>query len=107
MMRLRVIFIAVTLSSLLWFLTTAVLAQGEPPSPYAGLKNPFPWSDASAQETGKRVYQQSCLGCHGIKGANLATADFSRRDFPQSLEKRADFYFWVLSEGRLAKGMPA
>ena len=105
-MRLRLLFITVGISSLLWFLTTAVLAQGEPPSSYAGLKNPFLWSDTSVQEIGKKVYQQSCLGCHGIKGNNLATSDFSRTDFSQSLEERADFYFWVLSEGRLNKGMP-
>ncbi len=106
MMRLRVLFIAIAISSLLWFLTTAVLAQGEPPSPYAGQKNPFLWSDTSVQEMGKRVYQQSCLGCHGVKGANLATSDFSLADYPQRLEERPDLYFWVLSEGRLDKGMP-
>ena len=105
-MKFRLFFIAVSITSFLWVLATAVMAQGEPPPPYAGLKNPFPWSDASAQEAGKKLYQQSCLGCHGAKGNNLAESDFSTTDYPQSLEERPDFYFWVLSEGRLDKGMP-
>ena len=87
-------------------LTTAVMAQGEPPAPYAGMKNPFPWEDTSAQAAGQSLYKQSCLGCHGIKGDGLAAYDFSKEDFSQSLQARPDYYFWVLSEGRLSNGMP-
>lgn len=98
---------AVLIIFLLWVLTTAVLAQGEPPSPYAGLQNPFPWSDTSAQETGKGLYQQQCSGCHGADGSNLAGSDFSAASYPRSLEERPDLYFWMLSEGWLDNGMPA
>ncbi len=82
------------------------MAQEEPPPPYAGLENPFPWSDASTQEAGKELYQRSCLGCHGANGGNIAGADFNATAFPQQLEERPDFYFWILSEGRLNEGMP-
>ncbi len=87
-------------------LVTAVLAEEEPPGPYTGLENPLPWSDPSAQAAGKEMYQQSCLGCHGATGSNLADADFSAATYPQGLEQRPDFYFWILSEGRIARGMP-
>ncbi len=105
-MKFKFFFSFVLAALFLWVLATAVMAQGEPPPPYAGLKNPFPWSDASAQEAGKGLYQRSCLGCHGANGGNIAGADFSAAHFPQSLEERPDFYFWVLSEGKLDKGMP-
>ncbi len=97
---------AVPFFLIMWALASAVFAQGEPPAPYVGLKNPFPWDDTSAQEAGKKLYQESCGGCHGAKGSNLPDADFSRADFAQTLEKSADFYFWILSEGRLSRGMP-
>lgn len=100
--------LALALAALLMVvLGTAVIAQGEePPPPYAGLKNPFPWNDSSAQSAGGNTYKQSCLGCHGVKGNNLSAFDFSKPDYAQRLEARPDFYFWITSEGRLAKGMP-
>ena len=97
---------AVPVTLFLLVLATAVMAQ-EVPTPYAGLKNPFSWSDTSAQEAGKGLYQQYCIGCHGANGGNVAGADFSSADYPQSLEERADFNFWILSEGRMDKGMPS
>ncbi len=106
MMKFRLALIAVAVTLILAILAIAVLAQEEPPAPYAGLKNPFPWSEASVQESGKGMYQRSCLGCHGARGDNLAGSDFSAADFPRSLEGRPDLYFWILSEGRLDKGMP-
>ncbi len=105
-MKFKLLLTILAITFLLWVLATAVLAQGEPPPPYAGLKNPSSWSDASVQESGKGIYQRSCLGCHGARGDNLAVSDFSAADFPQSLEGRPDLYFWILSEGRLDKGMP-
>ncbi len=87
-------------------LTSVALAQGEVPSPYAGVKNPFPWDNTSAQEAGKKLYQQSCLGCHGDKGTNLATANFGITEYAKNLEAGPDYAFWILSEGRLDKGMP-
>jgi mono/diheme cytochrome c family protein len=104
--KLFLIVMAVSATLILWVLATAVLAQEETPPPYAGLENLFPWNDASAQEAGKAIFRQSCLGCHGANGSNIASADFSAADFAQSLEERADFYFWTVSEGRLDKGMP-
>ncbi len=106
MMKSKPLIIVLAVTFFLWVLAVAVLAQREPPPPYAGLKNPFLWSDTSALEAGKGIYQPSCLGCHGVTGSNVARADFSAADSPQSLEDRPDFYFWILSEGRLDKGMP-
>lgn len=109
-MKLKLLLVVLAVTFLLWVLATAVFAEeeqpGEVPAPYAGLKNPFSWSDASAQETGKGIYQRSCLGCHGADGSNTVGADFSAADYPVSMEERPDFYFWMLSEGRLDKGMP-
>ncbi len=98
---------AVLIIFLLWVLTTAVLAQGEPPPPYSGLQNPFPWNDTSAQTIGRELYQPQCSSCHGADGSNLTESDFSTDDYSLSIEQRPDYYFWVLSEGRPDKGMPA
>lgn len=106
-MKFRLLLAVLAVALFLGVLATAVVAHGEPPPPYAGLKNPFPWSDTSAQEAGKKLYQQSCLSCHGDNGGNIAAADFSSADFPRNLQERADFYFWILSEGSLDKGMPS
>jgi len=86
-------------------LATTVMAQGEPPAPYAGMKNPFPWTDNAAQAAGQSSYRPLCLGCHGVDGGNLAQADFTKLEFSQALQTRPDYYFWVMSEGQ--GGMPA
>ncbi len=106
-MKVKLLLLAIPALVFFWVMTVAVLAQEEVPAPYAELENPFPWDDASAQQVGEEVYENSCLGCHGIDGSNLADYDFSAADFSQSLEERQDFYYWVLSEGRIEKGMPA
>ncbi|MDO8687208.1 MAG: c-type cytochrome [Dehalococcoidales bacterium] len=86
-------------------LATTVMAQGEPPAPYAGMKNPFPWTDNAAQAAGQSSYRPLCLGCHGVDGGNLAQADFTKMEFSQALQVRPDYYFWIMSEGQ--GGMPA
>ncbi len=109
-MKLKLLLIFVPVTLLLLVLAAAVMAQeppGEVPSPYTGLKNPFAWDDTSARESGKKLYQQSCLGCHGANGDNIARADFSTADFSQNVEGRPDFYFWRLSEGKIDEGMPS
>ncbi len=105
-MKFRLLFGIVSVILLLGVLAGAVMAQEELPPSYAGLKNPFPWSDVSAQQTGEGLYRQSCLGCHGIDGGNIASANFGAADFQRGLEERPDLYFWIISEGRLAGGMP-
>jgi len=102
------LLLAVVISSALALLImgTAALAQEVPPA-YAGLKNPFPWSDASVQAAGKVIYQQYCLGCHGVTGNGQSGSDFSVRDYPQRLENRPDLYFWITSEGKMGEGMPS
>ncbi|MDZ4246117.1 MAG: cytochrome c, partial [Dehalococcoidia bacterium] len=70
----------------LFLLATTVIAQEVPP-PYAGATNPFKWDDASAQNAGKQIYQQSCLGCHGIDGKNVPSANFGSPEYRQNLEK--------------------
>ncbi len=90
-------------------LSGVVLAQEEieVPPPYAGLENPFPWDDTSAQEAGMAVFQEFCAACHvATEDVPALGPDFSAVDYRQSLEERADFYFWTVSEGRLEKAMP-
>lgn len=97
--------VAVTGALLLSFIPT--IAQDEVPPPYAGMKNPFKWEDKAAQEAGKKLYTQSCVGCHGLKGDGVPTVHFGDNLILQKhLENQPDHHFWVLSEGRLTKGMP-
>ena len=107
MLKLKLLFMVLPAALFLWVMAAAVIAQEEVPAPYAGLENPFAWDDAPARDSGQQIYQSSCLGCHGIDGGSIAAYDFSAADFAQGLETRADYYLWVVSEGRLQKGMPA
>ncbi len=85
--------------------TTLVAAQSEPPPPYAGLQNPFEWTDAQAQAAGELIYRQSCAGCHGTNETGMQS-NFAHPAYSRALETRPDFSFWVLSEGRFNEGMP-
>ncbi len=105
-MKLGLLLATIFAALFLTIMGSTVIAQEETPPPYAGLKNPFAWNDTSVQTAGQQVFQASCAGCHGADGSNIGTADFSQADFALSLEAEPDFYFWVLSEGRLSKGMP-
>ena len=107
-MKLKLLLGAIFAFGLLWILGAAVSAQGNsPPPPYAGMKNPFPWTDNVTQAAGQAIYQLSCRGCHGASGGNVANADFSSTETSNDLMSRPDYYFWVLSEGLLDNGMPA
>jgi mono/diheme cytochrome c family protein len=90
---------------LMVFAVTALAQSTEVPPPYAGLKNPFPWDDTSAQAAGKQEYQR-CAFCHGATGNNISSAKFGTAGYSRGLQERPDYYFWVVSEGRLDKGMP-
>jgi mono/diheme cytochrome c family protein len=81
------------------------MAAGSPPAPYAGKKNPFPWTDSAAQTAGQSLYKQTCLGCHGVGGDGMPQANFSKAAFSQDLQASPDYYFWALSEGN--GGMPS
>lgn len=106
-MKLRLLIGVILAISLMMVLAVSVLAQdAEVPAPYAGIKNPFPWDDASAQKAGKDIYQRSCQGCHGSNGAQVAAADFSSAPLHQQLEQTPDRFFWGLSEGNMSLGMP-
>ena len=105
-MKLKFLLTFISIISLFLFLGTSALAQDEPPAPYAGLENPFPWDDASSRDAGKTIYSQSCLGCHGINGGNIGAYNFSQASYSQKMEEEPDYMFWALSEGRLNKGMP-
>ncbi|MBI4285695.1 MAG: c-type cytochrome, partial [Chloroflexi bacterium] len=83
-----------------------VMAQADPPPPYAGMKNPFPWGGQAAVDAGKKIYQQSCQGCHGAKGESLPAFNFGSPAYHELIESKPDFIYWVTSEGRLSKGMP-
>lgn len=87
-------------------LTSGVVAQEVPPAPYAGLVNPFEWSDAAAISAGGLVYGQSCAPCHGAAGAGIPAVNFGTEAFATGLQAAPDFYFWRVSEGNLSQGMP-
>ena len=106
MLKLKLLLGIVSAFFLFWALATVAFAQGEPPAPYAELQNPFPWTSNTTQKTGEVIYLRSCQGCHGIFGNNISTADFSTTRYSNNLIERPDYYFWILSEGKLPK-MPA
>ncbi|MBI2830360.1 MAG: c-type cytochrome [Chloroflexi bacterium] len=105
-MRMKLVLALALVLLLSSVAAVTAFAQGDAPPPYAGMKNPFPWTDTAAQQAGKKIYQQSCVGCHGQTGGNIAAANFSTADTSKKLEEKPDFFFWMLSEGRLDKGMP-
>ncbi|MBI2868343.1 MAG: c-type cytochrome [Chloroflexi bacterium] len=85
---------------------TVLADDGQPPAPYAGMTNPFPWDDAGALDSGQKVYAKSCLGCHGVAGDGVAAANFALPGFAAGLETAPDHTYWAISEGMLSKGMP-
>lgn len=107
MTRLKWLLVVFPVAFSLLVTAVAVMAQEEIPAPYAGLENHFPWQDEAAAAAGGELYKQSCLGCHGLDGGNLSGSNFSAADYPQKLENRADYYFWIFSDGALDRGMPA
>ena len=84
----------------------AAMAQEQVPPPYAGVHNPFSWDDEQARAAGEAVYKRSCIGCHSPTGDGITQADFTTDAFTADLEAEDDFYFYVVSEGLLSKGMP-
>lgn len=109
MISRRLLLIAVSAALLVALGTAVALAQegaDDVPDAYRGLTNPFAWDDASAQEEGRGLYRASCLGCHGVDGGGMPSADFSVPESRDRLEASPDRLFWILSEGMLAKGMP-
>ena len=106
-MKLKSAFIFLLPVLCILVLTTIVLAQEAVPAPYTGLKNPFEWSDTSAQTAGKDLFQQSCLTCHGGGGVEgRGVMDFREPDYPKKLESEPDYYLWRVSEGIGATDMP-
>ncbi len=90
----------------LLLMSSTTIAEEETPPPYQGMSNPYPWTDEHIQATGKSIYSQKCSGCHGINGASLTGSDFSTEEYSADLEENPDYYYWILSEGNLAIGMP-
>lgn len=106
MLKVKPVLAVLPVAFLFWVMAAAVLAQEEVPAPYAGQENPFAWEEETAISAGQELYNKSCLGCHGIGGDNLADADFSEPDYARQIKDRPDFFFWVISEGALERGMP-
>lgn len=86
--------------------SSITIADEETPPPYRGMSNPYPWDDEKALSTGKSIYSQKCSGCHGIIGDSLTGSDFSTEEYAADLAENPDYYYWILSEGALARGMP-
>jgi mono/diheme cytochrome c family protein len=108
-MKSRAILLAAVVALALLFLIPAGIAvadDSDVPPEYAGLTNPFPWDDANAQKAGKAVYEKSCQGCHGATGGTIAAFSFNSPEYAKRLEGQADLVYWVLTEGRMSKGMP-
>jgi len=82
-------------------LGTTVFAQGEPPAPYAGMKNPFPWGDKKAVEMGELLFDRACAVCHNeLSLVYQGHYNIQVGIRTQALEEHPDFYFWTISEGR-------
>ncbi|MBI2829625.1 MAG: c-type cytochrome [Chloroflexi bacterium] len=106
-MRLRLVLAIALVGLLSIVLAIAVSAEEEVPGAYAGLKNPFSWNDTAAQAVGKQVYQEYCFVCHGSKGNTISTSNFTLAGYATKLEERPDYYFWIVSEGRIDRAMPS
>ncbi len=72
-----------------------------PPPPYAGMKNPFPWGDTKAIEMGHLLYEKMCINCHPVLNAPPSPSDFANSVYSRQVEEHADYYFWMVSEGRV------
>jgi mono/diheme cytochrome c family protein len=106
-MKLKLGLVAAFVLAAVSLASIVAVSAADVPAPYTGIKNPFAWADTAAQQAGKQVYQQNCIGCHGATGGNLPTAKFSAATFLKNLEASPDFYFWTISEGRTSLGMPS
>ncbi len=105
--KFRVLALGLLIGVIALLLVSSITtAEEETPPPYRGMSNPYPWDDESAQSAGKSIYSQKCAGCHGINGASLADSDFSTEEYAADLEENPGYYFWILSEGALRRGMP-
>ncbi len=107
MFRVKWLLLTAPITFLFLVLTVAVVAQEEVPAPYAGQSNPFSWDDGAVISSGEEAYKKSCLGCHGLDGSNLSGSDFSDSEYSRQIKERPDYYFWIISEGALERGMPA
>lgn len=106
-LAIRIMVTVFLLAVVTLLITTSVVdAQETPPEPYNGLINPFAWDDAETQSIGGQIYAQKCQACHGISGNNIANANFSLEGYSAHLETNQDYYYWVVSEGAMDKGMP-
>jgi len=83
------------------------------PAEYASLTNPVEPGDESIA-TGKALYDEYCIGCHGASGRGdgpkAATLDHTPADFtdPHMAEEMTDAaFFWRISEGVEDEDMPA
>lgn len=92
-----------------------VMWQGIP-SQYQGLSNPVAVSD-TVLETGKRVYQENCVACHGAEGRgdgeagkNLSPQPADLRHLMYMSMMTTDAYlYWTIAEGGkpIGSDMPA
>lgn len=97
----------------IWLLmAAAALAQAPPyygwtaPPEFQALMNPFPAS-AESVGLGKRIFEQRCVQCHGVKGDGEGESAESLRVSPGDLtdKKRMNGYtegilFWKIQVGR-------
>lgn len=84
-----------------------VRVYADPPDEFASLTNPFA-GDTDAITTGKEIYKDKCLECHGPEGAGDGPTSVNLNPKPASLNDstvmadRSDGYlFWRVSKGGL------
>ena len=82
-------------------------AYADPPDEFAGLTNPFS-GDTDAITTGKEIYEDKCLECHGPEGAgdgpksvNLNPKPASLNDSTVMADLSDGYLFWRVSKGGL------
>lgn len=80
------------ISSVLMFLSAAVIAQAKPwvvPAEYKTMKNPVAQGDAS-NKAGMALYTKNCASCHGKTGLGDGVKARALKEFPGDFSK-ADY----------------
>ena len=83
----------------------ASLERPATPAEYSGKSNPF-GSETTAVESGRTIYQQNCVACHGETGMGDGPTAGGLNPKPQPLAANQEgledaYLYWRISEGGL------